>query len=315
MKVLILSQRTRPSAREDVKDVEDQVIFVRDELWALGHEIKALSIDSDVRIIREIIKNSGAEIVFNLVEDLCDSNSLNPIGAMILESCGTPFTGSPSAALSMTTDKLVAKRIMETAEICTPGLYHGYSHDPDDLYIIKPVREDASVGITYDSVVTAAELHSRFDKLGNDKKKYFAEQFINGREIFVSLVYNPRNLMMEVLQPTEIVYLDHPTGVPEIMTYEAKWDSSGCPYKHTNRPVTDTITLGLVKTAAAKCARVFGLKGYARLDMVVEFGKAMVIDVNANPHLGKDSYIIEAAELSGLTHGEFFTRILENANV
>ena len=315
MKVLILSQWTHPSARKDVKDVEDQVIFVTDELLALGHEVLVRSISDHLEMIRSTVKTSGADIVFNLVEDMCDSNALNPIGAMILESCGIPFTGSPSTALSMTTNKLVAKRLMGTAEICTPGLYHGYSHDPDDLYILKPVCEDASVGITYDSVVTAAELHSRFDKLGSDKNKYFAEQFINGREIFVSLVYSPRNQMMEILQPTEIIYLDHPTGVPEIMTYEAKWDSSGCPHKHTNKPVTDTITLGLVKTAAAKCARVFGLKGYARLDMVVEFGKAMVIDINANPHLGKDSYIIEAAELSGLSHGEFFTRILEAANV
>ena len=298
-----------------MKDVEDQVIFVTDELRALGHEVLLRSIGDNLETTRNVVKASGADIVFNLVEDMCDSNAMNPVGAMILESCDIPFTGSPSTALSMTTNKLVAKRLMETAGICTPGVYHGYSHDPDSNYIIKPVCEDASVGITYDSVVTAAELDARFEKLGKDRNKYFAEQFINGREIFVSLVYNPKNKSMEVLQPTEIVYLDHPPNVPEIMSYEAKWQSDACKYKHTNRPVTDTVTLELIKTAAAKCARVFGLKGYARIDMVVEFGKAMVIDINANPHLGKDSYIIEAAELSGLSHGEFFTRILEATNV
>ena len=323
MKILILTQAVDSEARIDIKDVNDEAGFVSEILKGLGHDVTIRNVvELDLEWGIESIKSYSPDIVFNLVEDIDGHNRLNPIGAMIMEHLSIPFTGSPSSALSMTTDKLVAKRIMSLAGIDTPNWLTSKQiltdwptgFRPSDKFIIKPVCEDASVGIGYGSVCTSAELKQKFIGLGPKANEYFAELYIDGQEIFVSLLYDPAKLKMLALKPTEIIYLDHPPEIPEIMAYESKWESGTCKYQHDSRCLRDEVTIFEASRTARMCAKAFGLRGYARVDIRMKDGIPMVIDINANPHLGKDSYFIDSAGVSGKSSEDVLSSILEDSN-
>jgi len=321
MKIQILCQGTSKHSTVDSEDVLTQIAFIRRELQGLGHEVIFCdAVGYDLSIAEKLIRYSNPDIVFNMVEDIGGRNCLNPIGAMILEDIGIPFTGSPSVTLALTTNKLAAKSIMKMAGIQTPqcftakevlsGVVKTHAN-----FIIKPVCEDASVGIDYSSVCSGAELRERFEALGTDANKYFAEVFIDGKEIYVSLLYDPIVKELEVLPPAEIVYIDHPAGIPEIMTYDAKWNSEHCSYRHDDIPVkTGTALHEQIVRTAKHTAKAFGLKGYARIDVRVGYGTIFVIDVNANPHIGEESYMIDAANKAGIDKSRFFEYILEDCN-
>ena len=91
--------------------------------------------------------------------------------------------------------------------------------------IVKPLQTDASAGIAQASVVqdqaALAErvtmIHERFDQPA------IAEEFVDGRELYVSLVGNGDDL--DLLPITEMVFDKRKTRPEErIATQSAKWD-------------------------------------------------------------------------------------------
>ncbi|MBF0530881.1 MAG: hypothetical protein HQK55_16760 [Deltaproteobacteria bacterium] len=59
------------------------------------------------------------------------------------------------------------------------------------------------------------------------------------------------------------------------------------------------------------CWRLFGLKGWARVDFRVgQAGRPWILEVNANPCLSSDAGFLAAAGRAGLDHHEVVRRIL-----
>ena len=98
-----------------------------------------------------------ADCAFNLCESLCGDARLESAVPLVLELLGIPFTGSPPEVLSFALRKDRVKQRLEAAGIPTPaGRVLTHPDDPCDLpfpLIVKPVREDGSVGIWRTSVV------------------------------------------------------------------------------------------------------------------------------------------------------------------
>ena len=60
---------------------------------------------------------------------------------------------------------------------------------------------------------------------------------------------------------------------------------------------------------------MFGLKGYARVDMRVDkSGIPYVVEINANPCLSPDSGVVAAVEQAGLDFSEAVNRIINDLN-
>ncbi len=79
----------------------------------------------------------------------------------LLDAYGLPFTGSGTYALVATTDKIRTKQILEDHGIPTPDLIlSDQSRVPaaDKKYILKPIWEDGSAGITDDSVMEGRKI-------------------------------------------------------------------------------------------------------------------------------------------------------------
>src|SRR5260370_11843973 len=135
----------------------------------------------------------------------------------------------------------------------------------DYPWIVKPVREDASVGVDFDSVVhnrqelrrAAEQIHRQFHQAA------IAERFIPGGEIYVALLGNrPRR----ILPLTEIQFGKAFENRPNILSYRAKWDlsSSECIDSPARRCALDAETESRVVQVAVAAFESLDCRGFGR---------------------------------------------------
>src|SRR5690606_1654341 len=128
--------------------------------------------------------------VFNLVEPLHGRGELISLVPALLESASIPFTGSGSDAITLSSQKILAKRWMRRNEITTPrwhsaGEFADGREDENRTWIVKSLWEHASLGIDDGSVVrgrAAAEQRIR-ECVDNCGGSGFAEVFVVVRDV------------------------------------------------------------------------------------------------------------------------------------
>jgi D-alanine-D-alanine ligase len=141
------------------------------------------------------------------------------------------------------------------------------------------------------------------------------EQYINGREFNISLLEDEKG-DPEVLPPAEIIFNNWPQGKPKIVNYNAKWDDRSFEYNNTVRsfPLPDDPAVRAVSDTALRCWVLFGLRGYARVDMRVDDKHGVhVIEINANPCISPDAGFMAATACASLLPEEVIERILNAA--
>jgi D-alanine-D-alanine ligase len=107
-----------------------------------------------------------------------------------------PYTGCSVEATFVTGSKVLARKIMKSNGIPVAGGYN--VSDAGELtkgrkYILKPVWEDGSLGITEESVFTFNGVLPEIARYKNDRH-WFIEDFIDGREFNVSVKMDPKDL-------------------------------------------------------------------------------------------------------------------------
>jgi D-alanine-D-alanine ligase len=180
------------------------------------------------------------------------------------------------------------------------------------------MQTDASAGIAQASVVydqaglaeRVAFVHDRF------QQPAIAEEFIDGRELYVSVVGNGDDL--EILPIIEMVF-DRDKTRPEerIATQSAKWDES---YRG-RKGIKNVFARRIARAGKAKIEeicrtahRVLWLRDYARLDVrLTESGEVWVIEANANPFISWGHDVANAAEKAGMKYPAFIDRIVREA--
>ncbi len=307
---IILHNPVNNSSKEDELDVLNQAIFVETALEKLGYSFERTVFDLNTNNLITLIKKSKASFVFNLVETINESGRLSFAAPAMLELFKVPFTGSDAAAIFMTTDKIVCKTILSFNKVDTP-FWAKYLEevDPERYYIIKPISEDGSVGID-DALV----VHGKGIK--EIPKGYFAEEYIHGREFNISIIGGKKEY--QVMPPAEMCFLsEYYETKPRILGYKAKWDETSMEYQNTTRSFrfneSDAELIAELKEIAGKCWEIFGLCGYARVDLRVGTdNKPKVIEINANPCIAPDSGFVAACSEVGLTNINIVKRIIDD---
>jgi len=310
-RALILHNPVNNASKEDELDVLNQAVLIETALTELGYSSQRMSFDLNTNNLLNSIKNSAVSIVFNLVETINESGRLCFVAPAILELSEVPFTGSGAEAIFMTTDKVVCKTILSFNKINTPlWAKHLAEVDPDTYYIIKPISEDGSVGIDDALIVKGNEIVEIPDG-------YFAEEYIHGREFNISIIGGKEEC--QVLPPAEMCFSDNYYETkPRILGYKAKWDENSLEYQNTKRSFqfedADADLIAELKEIAGKCWKIFGLRGYARVDVRVDIDNIpKVIEINANPCIAPDSGFVAACNEAGLTNSDIITRIIDDA--
>ena len=236
----------------DKKEVEDEVA---DALGKLGH-------DADAARARRI--RSRACTRWRGWIAIWSSTSPNRSPATIPPTTASPptsscsskrFTGSGSHGLLYAQDKAVAKKILEFHGIHTPVFARSYrgrldfSHDLEFPVIVKPAREDGSIGIEFNAVVSSIrELMERIDWLhANFDSPVLIEEYVEGREMYVGVIGNENPT---ALPPVELDLSKLPEGTPRIAGAEVKWGKGTGAYRDTKSAVAEDLPEETVDPAA-----------------------------------------------------------------
>lgn len=315
-KVLILINKISDNPSEDELDVLVQANEIEKSLRELGYNSTRQFMDLDLKSAGNAIADYSPDFVFNLVESLDNKGNLIFLAPALLESLKVPYTGCSLEAMFLTSNKLLAKKLMKSNNISTPSWIDPFENnepDPSKYYIAKPLWEDASVGITDESVFKGdhSDVIDEFRRKWG--KSFFAEEFIEGREFNISV------LAGEVMPLAEIEFLNFPEDKPKIVGYKAKWDESTFEYQNTLRSFNLTeVEVNLkndLSEMALKCWDIFNLRGYARVDFRSDIqNRAFVLEINSNPCISPDAGFFAACAEKGMSYTDMVRFIINDIN-
>ena len=138
-----------------------------------------------------------------------------------------------------------------------------------------------------------------------------AEEYIDGRELYVSLIGNVRLMVLPV---RELVFREVPPNEPKIATFKAKWDDDYRKRWGLANQFADDLDLELVSHIEETCKRIYRLltiDGYARIDLRLSADKKVYfIEANPNPILANDEDFALSAAKAGLPYPQLIDRIV-----
>ena len=305
-----------------------QVATVREEINAVvkalqqeGYVVRTVNVQEDLSILENALARKP-DVVFNLIEFFHDAPGMESAVAALYELHQIPYTGAGPFALNLCRRKALTKQILLANGVPTPRYRllkrpsvprrHGL-HYP---LIVKPAREDASAGVSKDSVVH--DYASLLQQVGNVFREFtpavLVEEYIEGREIHVSVLGNDPP---QALPPIEFDFSDLPPEYPRIISFDAKWSPLKEEYHrvHTICPAKlSTRLLKKVEGIAVRAFQITGCRDYARLDIRVDAqNHAYVLEVNPNPDLTEGVSFMESAEKAGMTFSQTLRKIVEFA--
>jgi D-alanine-D-alanine ligase len=325
LKVLVLSDGTSPTTVDQdftkemkTKDWKTEA-DVMAALGKLGHTAEHLAIYDDVDLVRQKLETFASDILFNLVEQFRNNPGFDQNIASFFELQGLPFTGCGATGLTLCKHKGISKKILH---------YHGI-HVPHFVVIprgqriarpkqlqfpilVKPVKEEASYGISQASFVETDEQFRERVAFIHEKRNAdtIAEQYIDGRELYVSLMGNVR---LTVFPIREMIFGDVPPSEPKIATYSAKWDDEYRKRKGLRNEFAEGLDPALVGEIEGTCKRIYRLltiDGYARIDLrLTADNKVYFIEANPNPILADDEDFALSAGKAGLPYPQLIDRI------
>ncbi len=289
-------------------------------LREMGHQARPLGVGDDLGVIRDAIREFRPKIVFNLLEEFRGRDALIPYVLGYLELIRQPYTGCNPHGLMFATNKALQKKILRFHRIPVPDFAVfplrrkiRVSKKLPYPMIVKSATAHGSVGIAQASIVYDEEkLRDRVqfvhEQIHTDA---IAEQFIDGRELYVGVIGNRRLMTLPIW---EMLFDNLPEGAPRIATSMAKWN-----YDYQTRAGVNTrAAVDLPDPLAARivhlCKRAYralGQNGYARMDLrLTPEGEAVLIESNPNPQLAYGEDFAESAEAAGLGYEVLLQRII-----
>jgi len=305
---------------------DDQILEWKSEfdvcasLLELGHDLLKLGVCDDSGVIREALLEWKPNITFNLLEEFHGVAVYDQHVASYLELMKQPYTGCNPRGLMLAHDKVLCKQLLHYHRIPTPQftVYAlGSKVQPPRRMsyplFVKSATEDASLGVSKDSIVNSfEELAERVQLLYEEvKTDALVEEYIEGREFYVGVMGNQR---IQVLPIWELLITKLPEGEPNIATADVKWD-----YKYQKKlGVKTRAAKGLGKESTSRierlCKRVYRalhMNGYARIDLrVTADERVYVLEANPNPNLSYGEDFAESAHAAGIEYNELLQRIL-----
>jgi D-alanine-D-alanine ligase len=300
--------------------VLEAVEAVYDSIIELGHDVIVVPLVPPYEAARQRLEALEVDLVFNLFEGFFDHPETEVLVPQTLAELDLPFTGNEADVLKLGLDKPKVKVLLQNAGIPTadfqllnPETLHMFHLDYP--CIVKPRADDASNGITVDSVVRdfpSLEKQVRFiaDSYGGSA---LVEKFMGGCEFNATVMGNSEFVVLPV---SEIVYSLSP-GLPRILNFDAKWEEDS-PYFHGTQVVCpakiESEKRECIADTALAAYKLLGCSGYARVDMRMdETGRINVMEVNPNPDISPGTGAARQAKAAGMDYTQFIDKIIQLA--
>lgn len=303
--------------------VVEEMDDIKDALATLGYKCTVFNVDSKVERLIDFLREEKPDLIFNLVECIENEAILEMNVAGLYELFKIPYTGAGPLALGTALNKPRVKEILSANGIRTPGhqvfkvaekivLKDGM----DFPLIVKPSREDASVGISDKSVVySLPELRKLVRYIWAEfDQPALVEQYIEGREFNVAILGNKRPIVLPI---SEIDFSGLTPGMHKIVSYAAKWMNGTVEYEGTKGVCPAQLPAAIeteLRETALKCYQLIGCRDYARVDFrLTTDGVPYVLEVNPNPDISDDAGFARSARVYGLSFHQIVGKIVEIA--
>jgi D-alanine-D-alanine ligase len=290
-------------------------------LRAMGHEVRKVGLRDDLGKLREAVHEFHPDIAFNLLEDFHDNRIFDQHVVSYLELLKQPYTGCNPRGLTLGRDKALTKKIMAYHRIAVPR----FAVFPRGRRIARPkwlgfpllvksINVEGSVGIAQSSLVhDEQKLQERVRFIHESLGTYaIAEEYIDGRELYVSIL---GNLRLRTFPVWELRFDKVPEGEPRIATDRAKTNAA---YQERWGIVSDQagpLPPEVAQKIPQLCKRIYrllGLSGYARLDFRLgRDNQLYLLEANPNPQIGLGEDFAASAEVDGLSYEDLLDKILK----
>lgn len=320
-RVLLLHDRISTSAPPDELDTLIQLEEIDSALVRYGYVTERLAFSGNLLELEHTLRSRSIDVLFNLVETYYGARGLHLI-PLLCETCSIAYTGAGANSLYLTGDKMLAKRMMLLGGIPTPRWLSSTDREAWPSFVStrlirKPRYEDASVGIDDGSVFTCDSMEALEGVIREaEAEDQLIETYIDGRECNISVVSHDG--VAEILPIAEMLFTDYPVDKPKIVGYAAKWDTDSFAYSHTLRSFMinceERALVERLQRVTRDCWKVFDCSGYGRVDVRIDgSGEIMVLEMNMNPCIARDSGFIAANAEAGLGYEEVIIGLVEEA--
>lgn len=329
LNVLVLFDTLKPYPREydfseELKGpdwkAESGVI---EALGKLGHTVRTLGVFDNPGLILEEVGLHPPDVVFNLSEQFRNRSAYERDVAGLLEMMDLVSTGTGVTGLTLCKNKGMSKEILSYHRIrfpdfavFPPGKVIRRPRRLDFPLFIKPLKDEASYGISQESFVEndqAFEDRVRFihERMGQEA---IAEEYIEGRELYVSILGNNR---LQVLPVREVIFSKMPDDRPQFSTFKAKWDETYRKKWGIQNTFPEDLPDALREKLAHVCKRVYRalhIRGYGRIDLrLTEDGRVFILEANPNPNLALDDELAQSALKAGMRYTDLIQKIIRLA--
>ncbi len=288
-------------------------------LKKMGHEVSPVGVYNNLGIIGNALLEHKPQVAFNLLEEFHGYPLYDQHVVSYLELMKQPYTGCNPRGLTISHDKALAKMVLAYHRIHVPAfaVFHmnrivKRSKRLKFPLLVKSISEEGSVGIARASIVSDDEkLAERVEFIHRQTKTHaIAEQYIAGREIYVSVIGNQR---LQCYTPWELVIEKLPEGAPNIATSKLKWDPA---YQEKVGVVTKAADLDKkmsqkLERLSKRIYRTLFLSGYARLDYrVTDAGEIYLLEANPNPQIAHAEDFADSAQHCGVDYEALLQKII-----
>lgn len=323
--IMLADEKLLPSGSiddfsEKQRELRKTEFHVRDAVVALGHEVFSIGVSDDLATIRGAIDAHKPDIAFNLVEEFAGIGQFDQHVVSYLELRKQPYTGCNPRGLTLARDKAITKKILAYHAIKVPEFeifpQRRAFKAPKKLQFplfVKSLTEEGSAGISGASIVHDMDkLEERVKFIQRTTKSTaIAEQYIEGREIYVGVMGNDR---VTVLPPWEFSMTKKDADKPLIASDRAKWDPE---YQRQVGLQTGPARLSKkmrehLEVLSKDIYRLLGMNGYARLDYrVTDAGEAYLLEANPNPQIAEDEDFAQSALHAGIKYPDLIAQLMQ----
>jgi D-alanine-D-alanine ligase len=316
---LLPPESTKGFSEQQINEWKTEYDVVR-TLRRAGHEVRPLGVHDELKPIRDELESFKPNVVLTLLEQFSGEAIYDQNVASFLELMRVPYTGCNPRGLMLARGKDLSKTLVHYHRIATPAFtvfpMRRKVRRPARLplpLIVKSLSEDGSYGIAQASVVDSdAKLVERVgfihERIGTPA---IAEQYIDGREIYVGIVGNER---LRVLPVWELEFGNLAQGDWPIATEKAKHDTDYQERRGILHGPAKNLTPELVariQRTAKRIYRTLELDGYARIDFrLAADGTPYFLEANPNPEIAESQEFASAARHDGIKYVDLLHRIL-----
>jgi len=254
----------------------------------------------------EILDDSSVDIFFPALHgEFGEDGRLQ----QILEKRSLVYAGSGPETSNAAFDKMAAKKAFVEAGVATPA---AIQFNPEaetaliaeklaalaEKYVVKPIRQGSSVGVSIvsepgDAIEAARRTAEEFGDC-------MIEEFIPGRELTVGILCDEPLPIIEIR--TRLDFYD----------YNAKYVDEQTQFLFGTIPDADLP--GKIQAAALTCFNALGCRHFARVDFILTDDRTpYALEVNTIPGFTSHSLLPKAAEKRGLSMPDLCAKIVQAA--